>query len=220
MCKWTALFIPVKSQCKKFLPLFAEDSSEPELQAINTDFTFELFICAAILLENREALLQCRDEAQLIQFTSRCVYVRTKGHATASPEQLFVSDCTDIKQMCLLCSLQRTLDLNNILEKAESHLYNYCKRCTRDYMSGHCSAHESRGEDFLYLLRSLLVLKWQKELLWSCKLSWWTPLGSNVIFIPEENRWVFFCLYSIWLFLAAFSKYTVRFFVVTVSDSF
>uniref|UniRef100_H3DMA0 Si:dkey-238d18.4 n=1 Tax=Tetraodon nigroviridis TaxID=99883 RepID=H3DMA0_TETNG len=102
-----------------------EDSSEPELQTINTDFTFELFICAAILLENRESLLQCRDEAQLIQFTSRC----------------------------------RTLDLNHILEKAESHLYNYCRRCTRDYMGRHCSAHESRGEDFLYLLRSLLVLK-------------------------------------------------------------
>lgn len=52
---------------------FAEDSPESELQAINTDFTFELFICAAILLENRESLLQCREEAQLIQFTSRCV---------------------------------------------------------------------------------------------------------------------------------------------------
>lgn len=51
----------------------AEDNSESELQAINTDFTFELFICAAILLENRESLLHCRDEVQLIQFTSRFV---------------------------------------------------------------------------------------------------------------------------------------------------
>lgn len=56
------------------LPVFAEDSSETELRTINTDFTFELFICAAILLENRESLLQCRDDAQLIQFTSRCVW--------------------------------------------------------------------------------------------------------------------------------------------------
>ncbi|XP_026227516.1 TBC1 domain family member 15 [Anabas testudineus] len=47
-----------------------EDRSECELQAINTDFTFELFICAAILLENRECLLRCRDDIQLIQFTS------------------------------------------------------------------------------------------------------------------------------------------------------
>lgn len=61
--------------------------------------------------------------------------------------------------MCLSCSLQGTLDLNSILEKAESHLYNYCKRCTWDYMSIQGSTHESRGEDFLYLLRSLLVLK-------------------------------------------------------------
>ncbi|KAF6739673.1 TBC1 domain family member 25 [Oryzias melastigma] len=48
----------------------AEDSAESELQTFNTDFTFELFVCAAILLDNRESLLQCRDDVQLIQFTS------------------------------------------------------------------------------------------------------------------------------------------------------
>lgn len=58
----------------------AEDSSESELQAINTDFTFELFICAAILLENRESLLRCRDDVQLIQFTSRLVCVLRREH--------------------------------------------------------------------------------------------------------------------------------------------
>lgn len=47
-----------------------EENSESNLQTINTDFTFELFICAAILLENRDALLRCRDDVQLIQFTS------------------------------------------------------------------------------------------------------------------------------------------------------
>ncbi|KTG40667.1 hypothetical protein cypCar_00030447 [Cyprinus carpio] len=47
-----------------------EDEPVTELQAINTDFTFELFMCATILLENREALLSCRNEVQLIQFTS------------------------------------------------------------------------------------------------------------------------------------------------------
>ncbi|KAM9723408.1 TBC1 domain family member 15 [Menidia menidia] len=47
-----------------------EDCSELTLPAFNTDFTFELFICAAILLENREPLLLCRDDVQLIQFTS------------------------------------------------------------------------------------------------------------------------------------------------------
>ncbi|XP_026137819.1 TBC1 domain family member 15 isoform X1 [Carassius auratus] len=47
-----------------------EDEPVTDLQAINTDFTFELFMCATILLENREALLSCRNEVQLIQFTS------------------------------------------------------------------------------------------------------------------------------------------------------
>ncbi|XP_056300827.1 TBC1 domain family member 15 [Pseudoliparis swirei] len=103
-----------------------EDNSESELQAINTDFTFELFICAAILLENRESLLRCRDEVQLIQFTS---------------------------------SLQGTLELNSTLKKAEHHLYNYCKRCAWDYMDGCCKTDKSKEENFLYQLRSLLVLK-------------------------------------------------------------
>lgn len=103
-----------------------EDNSESELQAINTDFTFELFICAAILLENRESLLHCRDEVQLIQFTS---------------------------------SLQGTLELNSTLKKAEHHLYNYCKRCAWDYMDGCCKTDKSKEENFLYQLRSLLVLK-------------------------------------------------------------
>lgn len=53
--------------------MFSDNSAESEQQAINTDFTFELFICAAILLEHRGTLLQCSDEVQLIQFTSRSV---------------------------------------------------------------------------------------------------------------------------------------------------
>uniref|UniRef100_UPI003AADE51E TBC1 domain family member 15 n=1 Tax=Centroberyx gerrardi TaxID=166262 RepID=UPI003AADE51E len=47
-----------------------DDNPESEPQAINTDFTFELFICATILLENKESLLRCRDDVQLIQFAS------------------------------------------------------------------------------------------------------------------------------------------------------
>ncbi|XP_029359522.1 TBC1 domain family member 15 [Echeneis naucrates] len=49
---------------------YSTEDLESDLQAINTDFTFELFICAAILLENRESLLQCQDDVQLIQFTT------------------------------------------------------------------------------------------------------------------------------------------------------
>ncbi|XP_051921456.1 TBC1 domain family member 15 [Hippocampus zosterae] len=52
---------------QKYCP---DDKCESELQAVNTDFTFELFICAAILLDHKDTLLQCQDEVQLIQFTS------------------------------------------------------------------------------------------------------------------------------------------------------
>nr|XP_015830557.2 TBC1 domain family member 15 [Nothobranchius furzeri] len=103
-----------------------DDSSKSDLQAFNTDFTFELFICAAILLDNRESLLRCQDDVQLIQFTS---------------------------------SLQGTLDLNSTLQKAESHFFNYCKRCAWDHMQERCRANSSKHEDFFYQLRSLFVLK-------------------------------------------------------------
>nr|XP_046158785.1 GTPase-activating protein GYP7 [Oncorhynchus gorbuscha] len=47
-----------------------EDKPVSEAQAVNTEFTFELFICATILLDNRDALLRCRNDVQLIQFTN------------------------------------------------------------------------------------------------------------------------------------------------------
>ncbi|KAM9513229.1 uncharacterized protein ACWYII_046696 isoform 1-T1 [Salvelinus alpinus] len=47
-----------------------EDKPVSEAQAVNTEFTFELFICATILLNNRDALLRCRNDVQLIQFTN------------------------------------------------------------------------------------------------------------------------------------------------------
>lgn len=137
---------------------FAENSSDSELQAINTDFTFELFICASILLDNREPLLQCRDDVQLIQFTSRLV--------NAAGYRGLIARGGEFGWMCqlnlglFLFSLQGTLDLNSTLKKAEHLLYNYCKRRAWDYMNGHCREPRSRGEDFLYQLRSLLVLKW------------------------------------------------------------
>ncbi|KAJ8289773.1 hypothetical protein GJAV_G00005170 [Gymnothorax javanicus] len=54
--------------CK--LSMASEDRPGLEMQSINTEFTFELFICAAILLQHRDALLGCQNEAQLIQFTN------------------------------------------------------------------------------------------------------------------------------------------------------
>ncbi|XP_056457911.1 TBC1 domain family member 15 isoform X1 [Gadus chalcogrammus] len=43
----------------------------PAPRAVNAAFTFELFICATILIDHRDALLRCRGDGQLIQFTTR-----------------------------------------------------------------------------------------------------------------------------------------------------
>lgn len=137
------------------LVVFAEYSSKSALQVINTDFTFELFICAAILLENRESLLRCQDDVQLIQFTNRFVCRprhknRKKSLHTGIPVSMY---------FVFFGSLQGTLDLSSTLKKAEHHFYNYCKRCAWDYMTLRCRAHKSKDEDFLFQLRSLFVLK-------------------------------------------------------------
>lgn len=137
-----------------YVVMFADDSSECELQAINTDFTFELFICAAILLENRDSLLQCRDDVQLIQFTSRFVFMLR--------HKIMIIKCGNLcvgETFAVLCSLQGTLDLNSTLKKAELHFYNYCKCCSWGYMNVHCRAQKSKEEDFLYQLRSLFLLR-------------------------------------------------------------
>ncbi|KAG7269043.1 hypothetical protein CRUP_003664 [Coryphaenoides rupestris] len=51
--------------------LAQKHSTAPKPRAVNVEFTFELFICATILIDNRDSLLRCSDEVQLIQFTSR-----------------------------------------------------------------------------------------------------------------------------------------------------
>lgn len=79
------------------LVVFAEYNSKSALQVINTNFTFELFICAAILLENRESLLRCQDDVQLIQFTNRFVCrPRHKNH-----EKEFVHLHICVNMFCL-----------------------------------------------------------------------------------------------------------------------
>uniref|UniRef100_UPI00398EE0E6 TBC1 domain family member 15 isoform X2 n=1 Tax=Pristiophorus japonicus TaxID=55135 RepID=UPI00398EE0E6 len=76
-----------------------EGQIRPELPSANIDYTFELFICAAILLEKRDLLLKCMDEVELIQFTK---------------------------------SLQGTLNLNNILKRAEQTFFHYCNKSVLD----------------------------------------------------------------------------------------
>ncbi|KAM9852313.1 TBC1 domain family member 15 [Aulostomus maculatus] len=71
----------------------SEDDSESQLQAINTDFTFELFICAAILLEHRETLLRCQDDVQLIQFTCSLQGTLDLNSTLKKAEQHFYNYC-------------------------------------------------------------------------------------------------------------------------------
>lgn len=80
-----------------------------------------------------------------------------------------------------LCSLQGTLDLNSTLKKAERLFYDYCKRCSWDYMNRCCRRH-SNTEDFFYLLRSLFVLKWYTA----------SPRASLKWFVKEEMYSIYF----------------------------
>ncbi|XP_029929256.1 uncharacterized protein LOC115374451 isoform X2 [Myripristis murdjan] len=70
-----------------------EDNPGSEPLAINTDFTFELFICAAILLENRESLLRCRDDVQLLQFASSLQGTLDLNSTLKKAEQHFYNYC-------------------------------------------------------------------------------------------------------------------------------
>ncbi|XP_062322633.1 TBC1 domain family member 15 [Osmerus eperlanus] len=70
-----------------------EDNLLTEPQAINTDFTFELFICATILLENRESLLRCRNDVQLIQFTSSLQGTLDLNFTLKKAEEHFYNYC-------------------------------------------------------------------------------------------------------------------------------
>lgn len=71
----------------------SDSGSQSELPSINPDFTFELFICAAILLENRRFLLRCRDEVQLIQFASSLQGTLDLNTTLKKAEELFFDYC-------------------------------------------------------------------------------------------------------------------------------
>uniref|UniRef100_UPI00358E9B44 TBC1 domain family member 15-like isoform X2 n=1 Tax=Myxine glutinosa TaxID=7769 RepID=UPI00358E9B44 len=70
-----------------------------ELPVANPDYTFDLFICAAILLQHKDTLLGCSDIVALVTFSN---------------------------------SLQRTLELNSILHRAEELFYKYCRQSVLD----------------------------------------------------------------------------------------
>ncbi|KAM9806680.1 TBC1 domain family member 15 isoform X1 [Syngnathus typhle] len=82
---------------------YCTDECDPELQAVNTDFTFELFICAAILLDHRDTLLQCQDEVQLIQFTTSLQGTLDLNSTLKKAEQHFFNYCKRCSWDCMNC---------------------------------------------------------------------------------------------------------------------
>eukprot|EP00062_Callorhinchus_milii_P020585 gi/632976399/ref/XP_007904774.1/ PREDICTED: TBC1 domain family member 15-like [Callorhinchus milii] len=70
-----------------------EGKIRPELPSANTDYTFELFICAAILLEKRQALLNCMDEVELIQYTNSLQGKLDLNSVLQRAEEVFFSYC-------------------------------------------------------------------------------------------------------------------------------
>ncbi|KAJ0000280.1 hypothetical protein NQD34_012122 [Periophthalmus magnuspinnatus] len=71
----------------------SDSGTQTHLQSINPDFTFELFICAAILLENRGFLLRCRNDVQLIQFANSLQGTLDLNSTLKKAEQLFFDYC-------------------------------------------------------------------------------------------------------------------------------
>ncbi|XP_026852284.2 GTPase-activating protein GYP7 [Electrophorus electricus] len=78
-----------------------EDEAVMEPQAITTEFTFDLFICATVLLENREALLSCKNEVQLIKFTNSLKGTVDLNHSLKKAEEHFYNYCKRLAWACV-----------------------------------------------------------------------------------------------------------------------
>ncbi|XP_048448963.1 rab GTPase-activating protein 22 isoform X2 [Rhincodon typus] len=87
----------------------AEGKIMPELPLTNNDYTFELFICAAILLEKKELLLKCSDEVELIQFTNSLQGALNLDRVLERAEQAFFNYCNKSVLDCFkkLCTEQK-----------------------------------------------------------------------------------------------------------------
>ncbi|GAA6102942.1 TBC1 domain family member 25 isoform X1 [Tachysurus ichikawai] len=79
--------------------LYDEPVTEPP--SVNREFTFELFICATILLENRDSLLSCRNEVQLLQFTNSLQGTLDLNSSLKKAEELFYNYCKRSAKDCL-----------------------------------------------------------------------------------------------------------------------
>ncbi|KAG7321701.1 hypothetical protein KOW79_014559 [Hemibagrus wyckioides] len=84
-----------------------DDEPVTEPQSINREFTFELFLCATILLENRDSLLSCRNEVQLLQFTNSLQGTLDLNSSLKKAEELFYNYCKRSARDCLSERYQR-----------------------------------------------------------------------------------------------------------------
>ncbi|XP_061426707.1 uncharacterized protein LOC133354128 isoform X1 [Lethenteron reissneri] len=65
----------------------------PELPSVNADYTYELFVCACILLENRPALMACNDMMSIVEFSNSLLGTLDLAAVLRSAEELFYSYC-------------------------------------------------------------------------------------------------------------------------------
>nr|XP_032824487.1 TBC1 domain family member 15-like isoform X2 [Petromyzon marinus] len=65
----------------------------PELPSVNADYTYELFVCACILLENRPALMACDDMMSIVEFSNSLLGTLDLAAVLRSAEELFYSYC-------------------------------------------------------------------------------------------------------------------------------
>ncbi|KAF7700236.1 hypothetical protein HF521_003194 [Silurus meridionalis] len=71
----------------------SQDEAVTEPQSINREFTFEFFLCATILLDNRDSLLSCRNEVQLLQFTNSLQGTLDLNSSLKKAEEHFYNYC-------------------------------------------------------------------------------------------------------------------------------
>lgn len=76
--------------------------------SVNKLFTFELFVCVAILLNYKSDLMKCKDVADIFTFISRYTL-------NANPVSCHRS-------------LVEHMNLDDILDKAEEVFFEYCRK--------------------------------------------------------------------------------------------
>ncbi|XP_002737000.2 TBC1 domain family member 15-like [Saccoglossus kowalevskii] len=73
---------------------------ETEISSANNDFTFELFVCAAILIEERKLILKCDDSASVFTTVNGLMCTMDLATIINRAENVFLSYCRKSAQDC------------------------------------------------------------------------------------------------------------------------